>query len=128
MRTVFMGGLDPRIKCAVCVGFMTTWKDFLINKSYTHTWMTYVPIVPHDLDFPEILGLRTPLPTMVLNDEDDDLYTLTEMKRADAILREVYHKAGADDRYKCSYYPGEHKFDSKMQADAFNWFDRWLKA
>ena len=128
MRTVFMGGLDPRIKCAVCVGFMTTWKDFLINKSYTHTWMTYVPIVPHDLDFPEILGLRTPLPTMVLNDEDDNLYTLPEMERADAILREVYHKAGADDRYKCSYYPGEHKFDSKMQADAFNWFDRWLKA
>ncbi len=28
MRTVFTGGLDPRIKCAVCVGFMTTWKDF----------------------------------------------------------------------------------------------------
>ncbi|HRP57174.1 alpha/beta hydrolase family protein, partial [Agriterribacter sp.] len=25
MRTVFMGGLDERIKCAVCVGFMTTW-------------------------------------------------------------------------------------------------------
>ena len=43
MRTVFMGGLDPRIKCAVCVGFMTTWKDFLLNKSFTHTWMTFVP-------------------------------------------------------------------------------------
>ncbi len=43
MRTVFMAGQDPRIKCAVCVGFMTTWKDFLLNKSYTHTWMTYVP-------------------------------------------------------------------------------------
>ena len=41
MRTVFMGGLDPRIKCAVCVGFMTTWKDFIVNKSFTHTWMTY---------------------------------------------------------------------------------------
>src|SRR5690606_20477169 len=26
MRTVFMGALDERIKCAVCVGFMTTWK------------------------------------------------------------------------------------------------------
>ena len=29
MRTVFMAGQDPRIKCAVCVGFMTTWKDFV---------------------------------------------------------------------------------------------------
>jgi dienelactone hydrolase len=112
MRTVFMGGLDPRIKCAVCVGFMTTWKDFLLNKSFTHTWMTYVPVLPNELDFPEILGLRVPLPTMVLNDNEDDLYTVPEMQTADRILGEVYRKAGAAERYKCSFYPGEHKFDA----------------
>ena len=128
MRTVFMGGLDPRIKCAVCVGFMTTWKDFLLNKSFTHTWMTYVPLLPHELDFPEILGLRTPLPTLVQNDADDFLYTLPEMKRADTILQEVYKKAGAGDSYKCSFYPGPHKFDTRMQLEAFDWFDQWLKA
>ena len=128
MRTVFMGGLDPRIKCAVCVGFMTTWKDFLLNKSFTHTWMTYVPLLPHELDFPEILALRTPLPTLVQNDADDFLYTMPEMERADKILQEVYHKAGAPDSYKCSFYPGPHKFDTPMQLEAFDWFDRWLKA
>lgn len=127
MRTVFMGGLDSRIKCAVCVGFMTTWRDFILNKSYTHTWMTYVPILPSELDFPEILGLRAPLATMVLNDSDDELYTLPEMKRAESILAEVFMKANAADRFKCSYYPGSHKFDKKMQAEAFEWFDRWLK-
>jgi len=127
MRTVFAGGLDPRIKCAVCVGFMTTWKDFLLNKSFTHTWMTYVPVLPNELDFPEILGLRVPLPTMVLNDNEDDLYTLPEMEEADKILREVYNKAGAAERYKCSFYPGEHKFDTAMQEEAFAWFDRWLQ-
>jgi dienelactone hydrolase len=128
MRTVFMGGLDARIKCAVCVGFMTTWKDFLLNKSFTHTWMTYVPLLPNELDFPEILGLRVPLATLVLNDKDDELYTPAEMQRADKILSEVYAKADASDKYKCSYYPGPHKFDKAMQAEAFSWFDRWLKA
>ena len=128
MRTVFMSGLDERIKCAVCVGFMTTWKDFLLNKSFTHTWMTFVPLLPNELDFPEIIGLRVPLPSLVLNDEDDDLYTLQEMHRADKILSEVYHKADAGDHYKCSYYPGPHKFDKNMQAEAFDWFDKWLKA
>jgi dienelactone hydrolase len=127
MRTVFMGGIDPRIKCAVCVGFMTTWRDFLLNKSYTHTWMTYVPVLPNELNFPEILGLRVPLPTLVLNDLDDDLYTVPEMKAADNILSEVFKKANAADHYKCSYYPGEHKFDAGMQTEAFEWFDRWLK-
>ncbi len=127
MRTVYMGGLDARIKCAVCVGFMTTWKDFLLNKSPTHTWMVYVPLLPNELDFPEILGLRAPLPTLVLNDINDDLYTLGEMKNADNILSEVFTKANAADKYKCSYYPGPHKFDKAMQAEAFNWFDKWLK-
>lgn len=127
MRTVFMGGLDDRIKCAVCVGFMTTWKDFALYKSYTHTWMTYVPILPNELDFPEILGLRAPLPTMVLNDTEDQLYTLPEMKQADNVLRQVFEKAGAANRYQCSYYPGPHKFDKAMQQEAFNWFDKWLK-
>jgi dienelactone hydrolase len=127
MRTVFMAGLDERIKCAVPVGFMTTWKDFLLNKSYTHTWMVYVPLLPNELDFPEILSLRTPLPSLVLNDEQDDLYTMPEMRRAEKILNEVYTKAGAEKNFKCSFYPGPHKFDKKMQAEAFEWFDKWLK-
>lgn len=127
MRTVFAGGFDSRIKCAVCVGFMTTWRDFLLNKSFTHTWMTYVPILPKELDFPEILGIRVPLPTMVLNDIEDGLYTLGGMKEADKILSDVYKKAGAEDKYKCSFYPGPHKFDAAMQKEAFDWFDKWLK-
>jgi hypothetical protein len=49
------------------------------------------------------------------------------MKRADQILSEVYQKANAEDHYKCSYYPGPHKFDADMQKEAFGWFDKWLK-
>jgi dienelactone hydrolase len=128
LRTVLMGGLDPRVKCAVDVGFMSTWKDFLLNKSITHTWMLYIPLLPNELDFPEILGLRCPLPTLVLNDSEDQLYTLPEMQRAEKIMQEVYKKGKAEDKFKCSYYPGPHKFDAAMQQEAFNWLDRWLKA
>jgi dienelactone hydrolase len=127
LRSAFIAGLDPRIKCAINVGFTTTWTDFLLNKSFTHTWMAYVPLLPNELDFPEIMGLRAPLPTLVLNDREDQLYTLTEMQKAESILSEVYKKAGASDRFKCSYHPGHHKFDGDMQAEAFSWFDRWLK-
>lgn len=128
IRTDYMAGLDPRIKCSVSVGFMTTWKDLILNKSYTHTWMTYVPQLPNELDFPEILGLRAPSPAMVLNDEQDSLFTMPEMKEADRILQEVYDKAGASENYRCNFYPGPHKFDVKMQEDAFAWWDKWLKA
>jgi hypothetical protein len=64
---------------------------------------------------------------LVLNDSDDQLYTLPEMQRADDILKAVYKKAGAEKKYKCSFYPGPHKFDKPMQVEAFDWFDQWLK-
>ena len=126
LRTVFLGGLDSRVKAAVCMGFMSSWEDFLLHKSYTHTWMTYVPLLPRDLDFSEILGLRVPLPTMVQNCRQDPLYTMKGMKEADRILREVYKKADAADKYDCRFYPGGHKFDLAMQQDAFAFWDRWL--
>jgi hypothetical protein len=127
MRTVFMSALDSRIKCAVAVGFMTTWRDLIVNKSFTHTWMTYVPVTPKELEFPEIFALNVPLPTLVQNNIHDALFTMPEMERADHIQAEVYRKAGASDRYKGSFYPGPHKFDKAMQEEAFDWFDRWLK-
>lgn len=127
LRTAYLAGLDERIKCAVCVGFMTTWDDFLLHKAYTHTWMLYAPLLPNYLEFPEVLGLRTPLPVMVQNNNQDRLFTLSEMQKADAILQEVYHLAGAGEAYQGRFYDGDHKFDRAMQADAFAWFDKWLR-
>jgi len=43
---------------------MTTWREFLFDKCFTHTWMTYLPLLPRDLDFPEILALRAPSATI----------------------------------------------------------------
>jgi dienelactone hydrolase len=127
LRTVMLTGLDARLRCSCCVGMMTTWRDYLLNKCYTHTWMIYIPGLARDLDYPEIFGLNLPNPVMVLNNREDDLFTVPEMERADRILRDVYHKAGADERYRMKFYPGPHKFDREMQGEAFQWFDRWLK-
>ena len=70
--------------------------------------------------------MRAPLPTLVQNNTEDPLFTLTEMRRADVMLRQLYEKAEAADHYRCGFYAGEHKFDIAMQSDAFDWFDRWL--
>lgn len=128
LRTVYLAGLDDRVRGACCVGMMTTWCDYLLKKAFTHTWMVYIPGLPLDLDYPEVLGMRVPLPTLVMNDDEDSLFTLAEMHRADAMLAEVYRKANAPESYRASFYPGPHKFDLPMQEEAFAWFDRWLKA
>lgn len=127
LRTVYLTGLDERIRCSCCVGMMTTWRDYLLNKAYTHTWMVYIPGLSRDLDYPEIFGLNLPNPVLVLNNREDTLFTVPEMERADRILGEVYRRAGIPGRYRAKFYPGPHKFDRDMQSEAFEWFDRWLK-
>ena len=127
LRTVFLAGSDDRIRCAVCVGLMSTWRDFLLNVSYTHTWMIYVPGLPGLLDFPEIFGLRVPLPSLVLATTDDPLLTRSEVERAGRILEETYKKAGASDALRVRFFPGPHKFDLPMQAEAFDWLESHLK-
>jgi hypothetical protein len=64
---------------------------------------------------------------MVPTCTEDPLYPLSEVKRADAMIRETFERAGAADRYRFGLYPGGHKFDRVMQADAFAWFDAHLK-
>ena len=128
LRTVMLTGADERIRCSCCAGMMTTWRDYLLNKCYTHTWMVYVPGLPRDLEYPEVLGISAPNPVLVLNNRQDALFTMTEMQRADVMLSEVYKKAGAPERYRASFYDGPHKFDREMQKEAFDWFDRWLKS
>ena len=126
LRTVFLAGMDDRIQCCFCAGFMTTWRDFALYKNFTHTWMTYVPLLPHDLDFPEILGLRAPKPALVLHCTSDPLFTNSEVEVSRQILADVYERAGAPEAFRLTCYEGGHKLDAPMQAEAFDWLDRWL--
>ncbi|MFM7196228.1 MAG: alpha/beta hydrolase family protein, partial [Bacteroidota bacterium] len=126
LRSLYLAGMDDRIAASVCVGMMTTWRDFCFSKAYMHTWMIYPPGLPKDLDYPEILGLRVPLPTLVQNCREDQLFSLPEVERADRMLGEVFRKAGAENRYKCTFYPGGHRFDREMQTEAFAWLDSHL--
>jgi hypothetical protein len=128
LRTCFLAGTDDRVRAAVTVGFLTTWRDFLLDRSHTHTWMIYVPGLPRDLDFPEILGLRAPLASLALATTDDPLFTRSETERAGRMLAEVYRKVGAPGAFRLSWHPGPHQFDRAMQAEAFDWIGTRLGA
>jgi dienelactone hydrolase len=126
LRTVFLAGTDARIKASVCVGFMTTWQDFLHDRVFTHTWMLYVPYCARYLDFPDILSLNAPRPTLVQYDEEDPLYSLEGQRDADRRLAATFEKMGAADGYRGSFYPGGHKFDLPMQEEAFAFWKQHL--
>lgn len=123
LRSVMLGGLDPRIEAAASVCMMTTWRDFLLYHSFTHTWMIYIPHLAREMDYSEIFSLQAPKPRFVLSCEEDGIFDYHEQQRAHGILREVYEKAGAPSQLRTQFYPGGHKFDQPMQEDVFDWFD-----
>jgi len=127
LRSVYLAGLDPRVKCAVCVGFMTVGREVLETKIVEHTWMFHVPHLARLMDLPDVASLHGPEPLMVQYNREDELWTLDGQEQADARLKRIYAKLGAPDRYEGRFYPGPHKFDESMQGDAFAWLDRWLK-
>ena len=128
LRACLLAGLDDSIDCAVTAGFLSTWKDFALYSGFTHTWALFVPRLARQMDFPEVLGLRVPLPSLVLACEQDPLFRREESLRAGAMLEGIYRQAGAAEALRVSRYPGEHRFSRDMQAEAFAWLDRWLGA
>jgi hypothetical protein len=89
--------------------------------------MIYIPLLPDLMDYPDILGMRVPLPSLVLATKEDPLFTLEEVENAGRKLEAIYNKVKASEAFNISFYDGPHKFDLPMQQEAFNWFDRWLK-
>jgi dienelactone hydrolase len=126
LRTVYLAGLDPRIQCAVCVGFMTVAREVLEQKIAEHTWMFHVPPLSRFMDLPDVISLHGPGPLMVQYNREDQLWTLKGQEQADVKLAAIYTKLRVPDRYAGRFYPGPHKFDVQMQNDAFAWFHTWL--
>ncbi len=127
LRTIYLAGLDERIRCAFCVGFMSVNGEVLREKITRHTWMYHVPHLSQWMDLPDVISMHGPGPLMVQYNNDDPLWTLAGQRRAHERLESLYAKMAADDRYQGLFYPGPHKFDRTMQADAFAWLDRWLR-
>jgi len=127
LRTIYLAALDPRIRCAVCAGFMSTLGEMIPYIVRWHTWMFHVPHLPALMDLPDVASLHGPAPLMVQGDIDDELWTLAGQQQADEKLKRIYARMGAPECYRGLFYPGPHKFDLPMQKDAFDWFERWLK-
>ena len=126
LRTIFLAGLDPRVRCAFCVGFMTTIRGVLRNKIRCppgHGLLMYVPELFRSLDLPDVIGIRTPAPLLIQYNEEDELFTPEGQHEADQKITRIYSKSGYPNNYVGKFYPGPHKFNVAMQEDAFKWVE-----
>ncbi len=126
LRSVFLGGLDQRIKAAFCVGWMSTISAMLRNHIRGNGLAMYIPGLIDLLELPDVAALRAPAPLLVQYDRDDQLFSLEGQLEAHDKLEQIYEKMGHPDNYSGKFYPGRHKFDVEMQEDSFDWLRKVL--
>jgi cephalosporin-C deacetylase-like acetyl esterase len=126
-RSAHLAGLDPRIKAAVVVGWMSTYGSMLQNKLTSIGFMKVVPGLYRYMDLPDVASMNVPGGLMVINGTKDQLFPLDGVYAAFDKIAAVYKKAGVPERFQGVTYDGPHEFNTQMQEKAYAWLDRWLK-
>ncbi len=126
-RSAHLAGLDPRIKAAVVVGWMSSYGAMLQNKLTSIGFMKVVPGLYKYMDLPDVASMNVPGGLMAIQGTKDGLFTLEGIHGAYDKIAAVYKKAGFPERFQGLTYDGPHEFNARMQAKAFAWLDRWLK-
>jgi dienelactone hydrolase len=126
LRTAYLIGSDPRIKAACVMGWMTEFHGQLRNHLRNHTWMVYVPGLTGVMDLPDVAGLHAPGALLVQQCRRDALFPVEAMQGALGRIEQIYAKAGVKERFRGSFHDVPHSFLPGMQAEAFEWLERWL--
>ncbi len=127
-RSFFLAGLDERIAAACVVGFMSTVKPMVQRHVDTHSFVHFLPGLHRYLDWPDVVSMMAPKPLLVQQCEKDGLFPLAGMKESLDKIGKVYEKAGVKEQFAGRFYDAPHMFNRTMQDEAFDWFDKQLKA
>jgi len=78
------------------------------------------------LDLPDPAALIAPRAVLVINGPRDQLFPREGVKSAFAKIEQCFRKAQAPERQRCSLYDAPHQSNIKMQAEAWEWLERWM--
>lgn len=127
-RTNMMVALEPRIKAAVSVGWMTTGDtQQLYNLSGAIGTFCLLPGVWNRIDVPDLIAMASPKAVMVVSGAKDPLFPPLGQKEAARQIGDAYSWSGYAERFR-HYMPYKpHCYDAEIQTEALEWFDEHLK-
>ena len=127
-RTNMLAALEPRIKAAVSVGWMTTGdSQQAYNVAGAIGTFCLLPGVWNRLDVPDLIAMAAPKACMVVSTGEDPLFPPGGQRDAAERIAEAYAWAGCADKFKSFMPPKPHCYDAEIQQAALEWFDRHLK-
>jgi dienelactone hydrolase len=125
-RTNFLAGLDPRIKAACVVGWMTSWRDLVPGFEPNTIISGVTPGLLKYLDYPDAGSLTMPNPLMVVHGWRDGLFSTQGVLSALSTLRHCFEAINKPECFTTYTYDGPHKFPARAQQLMLEWFNRWV--
>jgi dienelactone hydrolase len=127
-RTNIMAALEPRIKAAVSVGWMTTGDaQQPYNVSGAIGTFCLLPGVWNRIDIPDLIAMAAPKAVMVVSGTQDRLFPPLGQREAARLIADAYQWAGCPERFRNFAPEKEHCYDAEIQSEALAWFDTHLK-
>lgn len=128
-RSFLLAALDPRMRVAVDVGWMTSLGSQIARHVVNTIGFSFHIIgLYRYLDLPDLAAPIAPRSLMVISGSQDRLFPPKGVEAAFAKIDQCFRKAGVPDRQRCRMYDAPHQFNVEMQADAWNWVERWFEA
>ncbi len=121
-RSFLLAALDPRIKAAVDVGWMTSYASNIRRHVMNTVGFTFhIPGLYRYLDLPDLAALIAPRSVFVINGSKDALFPPDGVEKAFRKIEACFRKAGALEHQRCRLYDVPHEFNREMQAEAWEW-------
>jgi dienelactone hydrolase len=126
-RSFVLAALDPRIRVAVDVGWMSSYATHVRRHVINSIGLTFhIAGLYRYLDLPDLAALIAPRPVLVINGSRDTLFPPEGVRAAFDKIERCFGKAGVPERQQCRLYDAPHQFNVKMQDEAWTWLDKWM--
>ena len=121
-RSFVLAALDPRIKAAVDVCWMASFRQQL-DEHLAHSvgFSFLIPGMYQYFDLPDLAALIAPRALSVLGGSQDKLFPVTGMRAAYETIAKCYSKARVPGNQTCNMYDSPHEFNLEMQRDTWEW-------
>jgi cephalosporin-C deacetylase-like acetyl esterase len=127
--TTYISMLDPRVKAASIVTFITSVPEKIenrINDAESDPEQDVQGLLAAGIDHPEFVGMIAPRPVMI-GAAARDFFPIEGTRQTFKELAALYKKLGVPERLKMVEFDHRHMYSQPLREATTAWFERWLK-
>ena len=127
--TTYISMLDPRVKVASIVTFITSLPKKIEARSLDRDAdpeQDIPGLLAAGLDHTEFVGMIAPRPVLI-GSAVRDFFPIEGTRQTFAELQSLYKKLGVPERIKMVEFDHRHMYSQSLREATYAWFDHWLK-